>query len=1105
MYFKICKLFFVAILAILSISAAGAGVKVVRDQTSVCVSGTAGVWTFDLTHGGMLSWIGIPGGESVNVSQTDRVYFGSKAYTLTNNHTPIVHIIDGNRPKIVVTSAFLDDNGVPPTESCKVTYRYQFSQDATSVRVDIEATKSTYTSIHLDLLEFHFSPGNGFEKILFGYPKTEALLSQKLQDNRIANYGRWWSQQTFAGLTGPKLSLLSVHPPALALHHQEQPDVFSAGDGADSPGLMLRNCYVETGWNSPKLTREGYVLCIAKPNMTIDEVSALADSISSELKPGVNEFDLPAVLSTRLKSETSILRKRSIALSTFNKWRIDKELRRAAMDLDRLRTTGNKIVWTKEFETDINQARNLINQTDTVNGLFACKSDGSCVIGDRNTIAAIRRTGTKVSILSIYDTRSRKEFCNPESGIPLGQITVSDEKDQRKTISTDDLVCTNCKLTKRNGIASIYLEWQGIVPGVGKTCINGTLSIRDGEDKIRFHSSARVIGNKYGLRSIEFPQIPVYPPDELDAQARTYLFWPRGNGAMLLDPFHSNYFKEREPGGPWHQIGSMCYPDTQMCMQFLGLCTDRSGPLFYLAAEDPNNRPKIFQVEHREDKSGLRSLAFRVIDYANNTGKTRRWMTPYDVVISPGTGDWFDAAVKYRNWAGDQSWTRETHERLDKGTPEWFKRCSIWVKPDLGADDPVTMDALRAVSNIFPGQDVAFHWYNWHGCQFDDDYPDYFPPRAGEAAFIKLVAELKAHKLHAVPYIQGEAVDCCSDMYEREQLYKGAVRDMGKPAPRMTDFPGAKSVLVGMCQGTKIWHDKLMEISDRLFSYGVDGIYFDSNTGGGACYAPDHGHTPGYGYFFDQGRNKTLRDIRKMAWDKYKRKVVLVPECFGEPNVGVYDGFLVYQSGSGITPVIPLIDAVYGDVCARFGQYRADNAWELFGRTEGGWSFYHLVGSHFTWGRQLGWYHPTVRDVGWYNAAGLESFRLKLASARLTAHQYLIEGKMMRAPVIDTSLPMVTSNWGLGDVTDKVVIASAWHAKDNSAALVFVNVSSKQHTITARFRPKELGLHDGSVNAAPVVANKEVKQILKSAKDGYVHINLTIPAHEPVIIKLVDA
>ena len=90
-------------------------------------------------------------------------------------------------------------------------------------------------------------------------------------------------------------------------------------------------------------------------------------------------------------------------------------------------------------------------------------------------------------------------------------------------------------------------------------------------------------------------------------------------------------------------------------------------------------------------------------------------------------GDWFDAALIYKDWARREArwWPRLGREgRSD--TPEWMRGLSAWAQ-SCGAPDDCVANVKRF--REFLGVPVGFHWYNWHQIPFDNDYPHYFPAK----------------------------------------------------------------------------------------------------------------------------------------------------------------------------------------------------------------------------------------------------------------------------------------------------------------------------------------------------------------------------------------
>ena len=110
-------------------------------------------------------------------------------------------------------------------------------------------------------------------------------------------------------------------------------------------------------------------------------------------------------------------------------------------------------------------------------------------------------------------------------------------------------------------------------------------------------------------------------------------------------------------------------------------------------------------------------------------------------------GDWFDAAVAYRQWVRKEAkWYPKLTREGRADTPRWMRELSVWALS--GGPPEECVPAVKAFTK-FLAPPAAVHWYNWHQIPFDNDYPHYFPTKPG---FTDGVRELQSvgHVRHAL-------------------------------------------------------------------------------------------------------------------------------------------------------------------------------------------------------------------------------------------------------------------------------------------------------------------------------------------------------------------
>ncbi|MCH5374339.1 MAG: DUF6259 domain-containing protein, partial [Planctomycetes bacterium] len=399
-------------------------------------------------------------------------------------------------------------------------------------------------------------------------------------------------------------------------------------------------------------------------------------------------------------------------------------------------------------------------------------------------------------------------------------------------------------------------------------------------------------------------------------------------------------------------------------------------------------------------------------------------------------GDWFDAAVIYRKWVlNEAKWSPAfgTDGRAD--TPMWMRELPLWA---LVSGAPESVESrVEAFADYFDVP-VGVHWYNWHEIPFDNDYPHYFPTKAG---FAEAVGRLQQRDIHIMPYINGRLWDTRDHGIEDRQFTAIArpaatIDESGEPYIEMygsKESDGSRVRLAVMCPRTDVWRNKLGEIVGRLTGQcGVRAVYIDQIAAARPqlCFDHNHGHPTGGGYWW----TAAYWDLVGKLNAELPRDRVLTTECNAEAYMHVFDGFLTWHWQ--YDNQVPLFPAVYGGRIQMFGRaYRGGETKDLALRMK--------AGQQLVFGEQIGWIDPgVIREAD--NAAFLK----QVVDLRWRLRRYFYAGRMARPPRLQIPVPRVTADWqwsGTWPVTTDAVMTGAWTLPDeHRAVLLLVNVSDAE-------------------------------------------------------------
>lgn len=503
-----------------------------------------------------------------------------------------------------------------------------------------------------------------------------------------------------------------------------------------------------------------------------------------------------------------------------------------------------------------------------------------------------------------------------------------------------------------------------------------------------------------------------------------------------------------------------------------------NGPGLYLASDDTAAYRKHFAV------TGAGGAGLEIVHFPEQTAAHAKDFTlPYHVLAGVFEGDWITAAERYRGWALSQPWANNSRLRLGQ-VPGWVTDTGLWVW-NRGRSENVLTPALALQEQAHLPVSVFWHW--WHGCSYDTGFPEYLPPREGEAPFRAALTAAHEKGLHAMVYMNQRLWGMTTRSWAEEGAERYAVKDMnGKVHPEVYNT-FTKAPCASMCMGTAFWRDKYAGLAEAAWkSLGVDGVYMDQACSSLACYDPAHGHPIGGGRYWMQGFQSLSADIRARC--AAPRPIVLAGEGCGEAWLPYLDLMLSLQvsmeryMNPGEWEPIPFFHAVYHGYAVFYGNYSSltmppyDDLWpaefapkEPLRLLDRAFStqFRMEQARAFVWGQQ-----PTVANFLPNQLTERKEeidFVIRLARVRQQALKYLLHGAFLRPPdfaaasaTLDMSrLSIYAGQQGGLQTFQKsypLVLAGAWRAADGDAALALANISESAQPVDMPIPVKAWGL-----------------------------------------------
>ncbi len=550
------------------------------------------------------------------------------------------------------------------------------------------------------------------------------------------------------------------------------------------------------------------------------------------------------------------------------------------------------------------------------------------------------------------------------------------------------------------------------------------------------------------------------------------LLLPRAGGYVVRNPSQA-IFANSEIG---HRI-SLAYPGS-MTMQFIAYYCQRSDGLMVMT-QDPDGYYKRFTAERGEGPAGW-TLAIEHFP-AGMPQSSGRFAPPYPIALSAFRGDWTEAATRYRSWAIRQPWCSRGPLATRGDIPRWLLETGLWVW-NRGRSDQV-LPGIRRLGQLVQAP-IALDWYWWHKTPYDTHFPDYLPPREGEASFRQAIARLHEEGVRAIVYVNGRLWGTSAQSWIAQQAGLAACKQEDGNIYREVYNVFNQAEMAPMCPTTTLWQTTLRNLVDELINrYGLDGVYIDQ-IGIAApqlCFDPQHPHPPGGGNHWHRGYRQLIEAARHTT--RLHPEAMFPTEGSCEAYLDLFDAFLVLDNsfermgfyeriGLKWEPV-PLFAAVYHDYALHFGSYASlapppyDELWpqsqgplrsSRFDERDFTGAFYAELGRAFVAGAQpmVANVHPQQVDDPALQPCW--RFLRDLVHTRLQAAPFLLYGRWLQPLALDA--PEITVDFlvrGIYTSPDKervvqrrlpAVLASLWAAPDGRQALALANISDCSQRVT---------------------------------------------------------
>jgi hypothetical protein len=566
---------------------------------------------------------------------------------------------------------------------------------------------------------------------------------------------------------------------------------------------------------------------------------------------------------------------------------------------------------------------------------------------------------------------------------------------------------------------------------------------------------------------------------------------------------------------------SWSYPGS-LSMQLIALYNPNDEGL-YLSCNDSLSFVKNFSLT----LDTLNTFEYRVEHFPPFDTTSDSYSPSYEAVVGSITGDWITAAEQYRDWGTKQQWCKESRFK-NRLNSSWLDSTALWVW-NRNESDNVLKPAVALRKNL--GLPVSVFWHWWHNCLYDDNFPEYFPPREGGESFINAVNSAQKEGVRCIVYMNHLQWGDSSESWKTENAEPYTVRDInGNMNSHVYNIFTGNS-LTNMCLATEFWMNKYSSLCDSAVNkYQTNGVYMDQACLSRRCYDKGHGHVPGGGNYWVESFGKLTNQIRSVISDK--TEPILAGEGSGENWIPYLDAFLTLPvsrerySGIGNTEVIPLFQAVYHKYAVTYGSYSSlvtppyDILWPEEYRPENpeqlldekfNKQFLMEQARSFVWGMQ-----PTIANYHTFlNTERKQEtdYLTDIAKIRYNHLKYLLYGEFCRNPEIQSPLENINISRLSIYVGRKgesvtafekevpVLYAGTWRSEDNNLGIAMASISDDPIPVDFSFSAKDYGIP--SKGNIYITTNKG-KELLNSYSNGQVNVKFTIESRGLCFIEIAD-
>lgn len=668
-------------------------------------------------------------------------------------------------------------------------------------------------------------------------------------------------------------------------------------------------------------------------------------------------------------------------------------------------------------------------------------------------------------LLSVEDVQTGAIFEFHDK--PLWKIFVRDVvSGSQLAINSDTHAYTfGHTLTNHGTYKELVATWSDITVNATNKLdfVTVKVTLHDGEVLADMKIVVRTDTPDYSLFKAFCPDFHLKPIG--GAGADDLLTYPQHGGYIIHDPIN-----KMSPLG-WIHPGYWGY-------QFFTY-NDDSG-LLYMGTDDTESYIKVMAMV---GIPAMNELYWRLENYPDDhVVADVDYSQPYNFKIGAVQGDWYDAAMLYREWALGRIVFRKPMNHPDSDFPKSLLDIDGIGAYGLGNSayglTPVVLQGMKDSKNFYGVDKMVLHLYLWtNEPGTATSWPDVTPVPNVKPGLV----ELKNEGDIALAYVQ-MAYDSDLPSYVTKNIEYWASKNID----------GSVYVSQGLVRPdpyTPFWQDFSRDWTKSLVEdVGFDGAYWDFWSGSNVSdYDANHGHALGGGNYHMQGKytqlSKTMDEVHtipgKEEW--FATSEYLVENFVDLMPIEMWNEDIWDESAGGHPEIrVPIYEAIYGD---RQHMWTVTQTYPI--NDPGLDNFYsYKNASKLSIGCLLGFNGDPVEpfDPG-VSMYGQPSFQLLGKLMRMTerARKYILWGQIKRNVQVNTvgsmnyytlanTAPPVdgrNQHWIYTSTYPEVsyIIPSVWGYTDEagyeSLAVMLINWFESQQSIDYTFAFDDYGLTKG--------------------------------------------